>query len=107
MNLSEDAVMAVNDDDDAANMEADAAQDKALEKMKRMKRKESGKKTAECKVPCHQKRMAWNEFFFKPYKTGRFLSRALLWVRWLVCRSIGLSVGLSLFFFFFELFEGR
>ena len=78
MNLSEDAVMAVNDDDDAvnddddavnddddaANMEADAAQDKALEKMKRMKRKESGKKTAECKVPCHQKRMAWNEFFF-------------------------------------------
>ena len=59
MNLSEDAVMAVNDDDDAvnddddavnddddaANMEADAAQDQALEKMKRMKRKESGKKT--------------------------------------------------------------
>ena len=64
MNLSEDAVMTVNDDDavnddddagnddnavnnddDADNMEADAAQEKALEKMKRMKRKESGKKT--------------------------------------------------------------
>ena len=82
MNLSEDAVMTVNDDDavnddddagnddnavnnddDADNMEADAAQEKALEKMKRMKRKESGKKTGQCKVPCHQKRMA-KEFFY-------------------------------------------